>query len=124
MIYNWLKTKKAENKISYGSIGKIINYTDVGVSKAISNETLSFEQLKHIAGELGFENEFNSKFKSNNQLTDTGYNHLDQLALEVTRNETELLKIPMFANIIEKHVAKHVAKIFSSNESLQEYLKD
>lgn len=52
---DWLKKLKAEKKLSYTKLGEIIKYTDVGISKAIKNNTLSIDHVFIIAKEFGEE---------------------------------------------------------------------
>jgi len=52
---NWLKKYKVDNKISYSLIGDYIGYSDVGISKALKNGTLSINQVLLIAEKLNAE---------------------------------------------------------------------
>lgn len=65
LAHLWLKKYKAENKVSYSKIGGYINYSDVGVSKALRNETLSLDQIIVISEELGQKDNLFQYFSNN-----------------------------------------------------------
>ncbi len=48
LAHSWLNEIKAMNKLSYSYLGKLINYSDVGMSKALKNNTLSLVQIEII----------------------------------------------------------------------------
>ena len=126
--HNWLKQAKAKHKISYKKLGSFINYSDVGLSKALENTTLSLDQIKIIAEKLdSIENlnDFISKTEENYLAEDPASynsNKLKQLVLDINTFEDDLLKIPAFITFINKHTNKKLAKILSSKEELKKYL--
>ncbi|WP_299116855.1 hypothetical protein [uncultured Winogradskyella sp.] len=73
-IYQWLRELKASERLSFGKLGSFIDYSDVGFSKAMRNETLSYEQVKIIAKKVNKLKEFED-FVSN-------YSNFDDLSLE------------------------------------------
>jgi len=46
--HDWLNKVKATNKLSYTYLGGFIKYSDVGMSKALKNNTLSLIQIDII----------------------------------------------------------------------------
>jgi len=46
--HDWIKEIKAINNLSYSYLGMFINYSDVGISKALKNNTLSLIQIEII----------------------------------------------------------------------------
>lgn len=116
---NWLKKIKNENKISYSKLGDIIGYSDVGISKAIKNKTLSINQILLIAEKLEVKAELKSYIDQNkfnlpistidkfNEITD------DELSLYFLKNKerflsNEVIKLWIDTLAIEK--AKEILK--------------
>lgn len=63
-VFEWLRRLKLIHRISYDAIGQAIGYSGVGTSKAIKNETLSFDQIKEIAEKTGYKEDFDKHFQT------------------------------------------------------------
>ncbi|MCF6348036.1 MAG: hypothetical protein L3J20_07025 [Flavobacteriaceae bacterium] len=60
LAHDWLNKIKATNKLSYSYLGKFIKYSDVGMSKALKNNTLSLFQIDIIKKGLLNDDEIDS----------------------------------------------------------------
>jgi transcriptional regulator with XRE-family HTH domain len=63
-LFLWLKDLKVKHKVSYNAMASAIGYTGPGISKAIKKESLSFNQVKKIAQETGFSEDFSNLFET------------------------------------------------------------
>ena len=59
-LHDWVRRVRASNSYSYEYLGSLISLTDVGFSKSIKANKLSYERIEIIADKLGLLDEFNS----------------------------------------------------------------
>ncbi|CAL2093204.1 protein of unknown function [Tenacibaculum sp. 190524A02b] len=122
LYIEWLLKFKSENKISYTRLGEAIKYSDVGISKAIKNKTISINQVliisekfnaqkdleKYVSENKNFQLpiEVNNKFDN---ITD------DELSLYILKNKDRILNNEVIKIWIEK-LAIEKAKEFLKRE--------
>jgi hypothetical protein len=59
-LHDWIRSIKASNNYSYEYLGSLVNITDMGFSKALKSNKLSYERIDVIAHKLNLTDEFDS----------------------------------------------------------------
>lgn len=57
-LHDWIRSIKASNNYSYEYLGSLVNITDMGFSKALKSNKLSYERIDVIAHKLNLTDEF------------------------------------------------------------------
>ncbi len=108
LYIEWLDRFKNENKISFSKLGETIKYSDVGISKAIKNKTLTVNQVLLIAEKFNVSKELekfvlekenkldNIVFKDYNKMSE------DELSLFLLKNQDRILNNEAMKLIIYK----------------------
>ncbi|MGG8496889.1 hypothetical protein ACQY1Q_10760 [Tenacibaculum sp. TC6] len=118
----WLLKFKSENKISFTKLGETIKYSDVGISKAIKNKTLTTNQIIVIAEKFGVTEELKEFINSDSRLNlpneiISKFENIsdDELSLYILKNKSRILNNEVIKVWIEK-LAIEKAKEFLKNE--------
>ena len=77
--HNWLNSIKAMHKLSYTYLGAFIKYSDVGLSKALKNNTLSLIQINIIKNGLLKDRKIES---NNSNISNNDKANIDTIYLE------------------------------------------
>lgn len=133
-VFTWLRDVKAKYRYSFGYLGELIGYSDVGFSKALKNETLSQEQVKLIAEKLDLLDDFQSHLGNTKSLV-SGISIEDLSKIDDESLEYEVLKRwlsfkdrprmkVVLSGYTDVKVSKAIAEITKDKESLIKYLKE
>jgi hypothetical protein len=120
-MHQWIKTEKAKRRHSYGYLGGLIGYSDVGFSKALKACRISYEHMLIISEKLGKKDEFLEYMKNEpkdskdllytvdkEMETNDLMSHKDllRIAVEFSENYEQLKGFSMVKNIITIEVLK------------------
>lgn len=146
-IHKFIEENRLLQRISYNKMADAIGYSPNGVKKALSNATLSLDQLKYILIEFDLRTKFEREFDEimlfdNEDASNTenrvreisaSYGKIDiskatdeQLELELLKRWKTFRERPMIKTVLDSErevaVSKRVMSIVKNKESLKEYL--
>lgn len=120
-MHQWITTEKAKKRHSYGYLGGLIGYSDVGFSKALRACRISYEHMLILSEKLGKKSEFLEYMKNeannSNDLLDSSDEEMEthdlmsrkdllRIAVEFSENYEQLKDFSMVKNIITIEVLK------------------
>jgi transcriptional regulator with XRE-family HTH domain len=130
---------KKQKGLSYRQLAEIIgDVTGDAIRKAINRNNVKEFYINKISDKLRINKEWiltgNGEMSNSTNINKEGENqiyidvsdkkslNLDEIAVIVAENEDELMKRKIFSNVIEVRVAKKIAEITTSVDSLKKYL--
>lgn len=120
-IHNWLIGIRKINRLSYKSLGEVINYSDSGFKKALLAHRLSINQIETIIKHFQLQKDYSEKFgklelinginepEANYQLL--AKKDIRELAEVVTDNWDALMGDKLFNARFEAEAGKWVLKL-------------
>ncbi len=98
---------------------------------AFTRNSVNKVYLEHVESKLKINTETQHKNTKNTLTTSNSFLEkdgvtfsLEEVLLEIAKNEDLCMKEKIFSNIIEIRVAKRISEITASEEKLKEYLKN
>tara|TARA_B100002049_G_C16058162_1_gene366810 strand:+ start:1001 stop:1447 length:447 start_codon:yes stop_codon:yes gene_type:complete len=125
-LFSWLKELKTKHKVSYNKMAAAIGYSGPGISKAIDKESLSFNQVKSIAEETGFKEDFVKLFETNaneGKVSESGVNYgkSDSIEDRIANRVIDKIK-PMFEKMCGEHL--EILKLLAEQALELDEIKD